>query len=131
MRKPKRRLYSWVLCGTHSHLSKQSVHVIHLRQTVDLYLRKYPSPPKTAYQLAAVSRWTSDLLCNINPALLLLDHFLFFIPQQMVKHIHTRSLTLMLQHPEEASRLLSQLFLFFSPNFYSSNTRFLAPQGCT
>lgn len=69
----------------------------------------------------------------MNPALLLLGHFLFifFTWQQMVKHIHTHLLTLMLQHPEEPSRLLSQLFLFFTPNFYSSDTSFLTPRGCT
>lgn len=87
-------------------------------------------PPKLMSHLAAVSRWTSDLPCNMNSALLLLGHF-FFTRQQMVKHIHTHLLTLMLQHPEEPSRLLSQLFLFFTSNFYSSNTSFLTPQGCT
>lgn len=49
----------------------------------------------------------------------------------MVKHIHTHLLTLVLQHPEEPSRLLSQLFLFFTPNFYSSDTSFLTPRGGT
>lgn len=88
-------------------------------------------PPKLMSHLAAVSRRTSDLPCNMNPALLLLGLFFFFTWQQMAKHIHTRSLTLMLQHPKEPSRLLSQLFLFFTSNFYSSNTSFLTPQGCT
>lgn len=89
-------------------------------------------PPKLMSHLAAVSRWTSDLPCNTNPALLLLGHFFFFFTrQQMVKHIHTRSLILMLQHPEESFRLLSQLFLFLAPNFYSSDTSFFTAQGCT
>lgn len=65
-------------------------------------------------QLVVASCWTANLPCKMNPALLSVGHFLFFTPQQMVKHIHTHSLTLTLQPPEEQARLLSQLFLNFS-----------------
>lgn len=98
---------------------------------IRLYLRKYSSYPNI--HVPSGCCLTSDIRSSLQhescPAFI--RPFLFFTRQQMVKPIHTRSLTLMLQHPEEPFRLLFQLFLFFTPNFYSSDTSFITPRGCT
>lgn len=46
-------------------------------------------PPKFMPHLAAVSRWTSDLPCNMNPALLLLGLFFFYTAADGEAHTHT------------------------------------------
>lgn len=86
-------------------------------------------PPKLMSHLAAVSRRTSDLPCNMNPALLLIGHFYFFAQQQMVKHIHTRSLTLMLQPPRGAISPPLSTFPVFRSQFLLIEP--ITPRGCT
>lgn len=124
--KPKRESRSWIVCGVHSHLSKglSTRSTSGRRSTCILGNIRHPQNSISAGCCRMLDIKSSvqheSYPAFIRPLFIFLHRSRWW---NAYTHVHWHSCC----STPRSLLASSQLFLFFSPSFYSSNTRFLTP----